>query len=77
MQNSTYAQEKIIPASVKTIQLYKSFPLSSAMLLTLRSVCMSSIVTLVNEVSTAIKNVPYRHQTIKLAVGTMVESLHT
>ena len=47
------------------------------MLLTLRSVCMSSIATLVNEVSTAIKNVPYRHQTIKPAAGTMVESLNT
>ena len=38
---------------------------------------MSSIATLVNEVSTAIKNVPYRHQTIKPAAGTMVESLNT
>ena len=76
MHNSTYTQEKIISASVIILQI-KLFPLSLAMLFTLRSSCMSSIAPLVNEVSTAIKNVPYRHQTIKLAVGTMVQSLHT
>ena len=38
---------------------------------------MSSIAPLGNEVSTAIKYIPYRHQTIKFAVGTMMESLHT
>ena len=76
MQNSTYTQEKIISASVKTLQI-KLFLLSPAMLFTLRSACMSSIATLVNKVYTAIKNVPYCHQTINLAVGAMVESLHT
>ena len=76
MQNSTYTQEKIISASVKTLQI-KLFLLSPAMLFTLRSACMSSIATLVNKVYTAIKNVPYCHQTINLAVGTIVESLHT
>ena len=76
MQNSTYTQEKIISASVKTLQI-KLFLLSPTMLFTLRSACMSSIATLVNKVYTAIKNVPYCHQTINLAVGTMVESLHT
>ena len=75
MQNSTYTQEKIISASVKTLQI-KLFLLSPAMLFTLRSACMSSIATLVNKVYTAIKNVPYCHQTINLAVGTIVESLH-
>ena len=38
---------------------------------------MSSIAPLTNEVSTAIKYFSYHHQTIKLAVGTMTESLHT
>ena len=67
---------KNISASVKTLQI-KLFLLSPAMLFTLRSACMSSIATLVNKVYTAIKNVPYCHQTINLAVGTIVESLHT
>ena len=37
----------------------------------------SSIAPFRNEVCTAIKYVPYHHQTIKLAVGTMTESFHT
>ena len=76
MWNSTYTQEKIISVSVNILQI-KLFPLLTAMLFTLRRVCMSSIAPLVNEVSTGFRNVPYRHQTIKLAVGTMVESFHT
>ena len=38
---------------------------------------MSSIAPLGNQVSTAIKDIPYRHQATKFTVGTMVESLHT
>ena len=76
MRNSTYTQEKVISASVKTLQI-KIFPLSPTMLFTLRSVCMSRVAPLGNEVSTAIKNVPYRHQTIKFAVGAIMEPLQS
>ena len=38
---------------------------------------MSIIAPLGNQVSTAIKYIPYRQQTIKLAVGPMAHSLHT
>ena len=54
------------------------FPLSPAMLFTcVEASHMSSIAPLGNKVSTAIKNIPYHYQTIKLAVGKTVESLHT
>ena len=73
MRNSTYTQEKVISASVKTLQI-KIFPLSPAMLFTLRSVCMSSVAPLGSEV---VKNVPYRHQTIKFAVEAIMEPLQS
>ena len=38
---------------------------------------MPSLARLRNEVSTAIKYVPYRHQAIKIEIGTLTESLHT
>ena len=63
MQNSSYTQKKIISASVKTLQI-NLLP------------CISIIALLRNKVSLPL-NVPYYHQTIKHAVRTMVESLHT
>ena len=74
MQNSTYIQKKIISASVK-IQQIKLFSLSPAMLFTLRSALHVKYSTFRKQ--TAIISIAYCHQTIKLAVGTIVESLHT
>ena len=72
MQNYAYMQEKI--TSVKTLQI-KLLPLSAAMLFTLRSVLHVKYSLFRKQ--TAIKSIAYCHQTIKLAVGTIVESLHT
>ena len=74
MQNSTYIQKKIISASVKTLQV-KLFSSSPAMLFTLRSILHVKYSTFRKQ--TAIKSIAYCHQTIKLAVGIIVESLHT
>ena len=74
MQNSTYTQKKIISASEKTLQI-KLFSLSPAMLFTLRSILLVKYSNFRKQ--TAIKSIAYCHQTIKLAVETIVESLHT